>query len=61
VNAEPESLWKKLRKHGMDLVKIMEEMVKNNEYGKLTGSGNNTLENPHPAGGGGLYRLCGCL
>ena len=35
---------KSLREHGMDIVKIMEEMVKNADYGKLTGGDNNTLE-----------------
>ena len=57
----PKACGKKLRKHGIDLVKIMEEMVKNNEYGKLTGSGNNTLEKIRIQLAAGNYTASGCL
>ncbi len=41
---EEQSGGKSLREHGMDLVRIMEEMVKNDNYGKLVGGDNSTLE-----------------
>ena len=41
---EEQSGGKSLREHGMDLVRIMEEMVKNDNYGKLVGGDNSSLE-----------------
>lgn len=42
--AGQESNGKSLREHGMDVVKIMEEMVKNTDYGSLMGNNAEAVE-----------------
>ena len=42
--AGQESDEKSLREHGMDVIKVMEEMVKSSEYGSLIGSNADAVE-----------------